>query len=548
MSYYVRKPSINHFIKIYTKDKIYDGPDFLPDNIKETLDNCQSDCQIYTIGEKNAENIRTATELGEIINLCSKEPASPNTISVIMATANKLPIPLFLEEIYLNLKNNNYTEKEKLNLMFLLQEIIRISEKRNPLKLAFILAAIIGPATIKAHNRQLFNDLFMIGRCSEFTPYLACCLKLSGYSASQKELWNIFAHSENIGKLLLSFLLKCNTLEQKEYLLEKKVVWSFFSYNPASVIIEKVGLKEYLSSNSPNSKLLCIIGEFLIIRIEEQIEKALPRSSHKPLQFPFHTYFKSPPLAPIGDCTILFMEHITKQDPSPKLLINMLAIKERIELILEKDPVYIFPLMNTTTAQNIIARCDALIYKKNMHQYILDNLLDENDFIIKEYAQLAMKSHCNIFNVVYKHYKKNKNDVNALRYLEIFFQRKLRGPQREEGTNKLQEFLKDVSEDLNLYLENEHLMVNFCTTLAFLPNQGEDILAAGLNSIFESVRKASAVALAFWDLTNCSPELCKSIRNSYYSSGDKSLKKLLASIERNRKVKKPRRFKQPQHF
>lgn len=541
MSYYVRKSSINHFIKSYTKNKIYDGPDFLPDNLTSKLDNGKTDCTIYSSSQKTLNDFKNTEELCDIIDLCSKSEVSQNTLAVIMATVEKFPLLLFLEKIYQTLEKHNYTEKEKINLIYLLQEITRIAEKRTPLKLGFILAAIIGPATIKEHNRQLFNDLFMIGRCSEFTPYLAICLKLSAYPAPQEELWNIFSHSQYIGQQLITTLLKCNNLQEKESLLKKDIVWMFLSYRPASLIINKVNLTDYLADYNPNPEILARIGKILSLQIEEEINRISPLLPL--LQFPFHTFFTATPSAPIGKAAMLFMDHMEKLDFSSSIatvnaLISMLYLKHKIIFILQKMPAELYLFMDSNTAQSFLARCDALIYEKNMRAYILDNIIDENGFVIKEFSQLALTAHCNIFPEIYKHYKENKEDLNALKYLEIHFRTILTGPKRKQALNELELLLEDIKGHLNIYSTDEQLMVNLCTTLALTPNHGEDILAAGLESIYESVRKSAALALAEWQQREISSELSRTIRNSYYSSGDKNLKKLLAAIERNTDVKK----------
>ena len=377
-------------------------------------------------------------------------------------------------------------EKLSYDLLHLAQEWFYTAKDREAVKFAYLICGLIGLDQVrKSFSEHLYNDLFTMARCEEFTIFLCLACQLSEIRP-QKELWFLARHTQGWGKAITLLLLQYRTPAQRTWLLKKGLEMRIFWPPLAPVIIKESGLPRTLQqSEIPGDIYLAAanaIVTYLLFLVPDQTEPAenlIGSSLLEPVHIPLEPLLQD------------FLRHAETHAIRPKNLVAIFAIKDRLEVLAaEKKGT----ALTANAAQLLIGRCDALIYYKDWEPEIRSSLFDKNGNLNSEMVDFAADLEIDIWPDVIKFYNDNPKDRAALRYL-MFADA---GGDRKRINTRRHLFLDCAEAHLKQYMEDEELLVNFAHYLKDYPGEGEPLLQACLTSIYEHAIGMAALSVSAW--------------------------------------------------
>ena len=143
----------------------------LPDNLMRE----------YTYGTEDAAMFRSKTEDGDMEQAKDTQKTKNNLYEKVYTT------PIIT--VFFALAGQLRGEKLSYDLLHLAQEWFYTAKDREAVKFAYLICGLIGLDQVrKSFSEHLYNDLFTMARCEEFTIFLCMACQLSEIRP-QKELW-----------------------------------------------------------------------------------------------------------------------------------------------------------------------------------------------------------------------------------------------------------------------------------------------------------------------------------------------------------------------
>ena len=460
------------------KDGRYDGSP-LPDNLMRE----------YTYGAEDAAmfrpkvNDRTMEEAKDIYLLLKEWLKNPTQKNKSNLYEKIYTTPLIT--VFFALAGQLRGEKLSYDLLHLAQEWFYTAKDREAVKFAYLICGLIGLDQVrKSFSEHLYNDLFTMARCEEFTIFLCMACQLSELRP-QKELWFLARHTEGWGKAITLLMLQYRTPAQRRWLLKKGLELRIFWPPLAPVIIKESDLARTLQQEDiPEDIYLAaanVIITYLIFLIPSQ----------NPTENPFENSLMMPVHISLEPLLQDFLRHAGKYALTPKNLLTIFAIKDRLELLaMEKKGA----ALTANAAQLLIGQCDSLIYCKDWEPEIRASLFDENGSLNSEIVDFAADLDIDIWPDVIKFYNENPKDHTALRYL-MFAEA---GGDWKCIDTRRHLFLDCAEAHLKQYMEDEDLLINFAHYLKDYPGEGEPLLQACLTSIYEHAIGMAALSVSAW--------------------------------------------------
>ena len=389
-------------------------------------------------------------------------------------------------------------EKLSYDLLHLAQEWFYTAKDREAVKFAYLICGLIGLEQVrKSFSEHLYNDLFTMARCEEFTIFLCMACQLSEIRP-QKELWFLARHTQGWGKAITLLMLQYRTPAQRVWLLKKGLELRIFWPPLAPVIIKESGLPRILQqAEVPEDIYLAaanVIVTYMIFLVPNQ----------NPVGNPFENSLMMPVRIALEPLLRDFLRHAGTYAKTPKNLLTVFAIKDRLELLaMEKKGA----ALTANAAQLLIGQCDALIYCKDWEPEIRASLFDKDGNLNSEMVDFAADLNIDIWPDVIRYYNENPKDHTALRYLMFA---EAGGDERRIDTRR-HLFLDCAEAHLKQYMEDEDLLVNFAHYLKDYPGEGEVLLENCLTSIYEHAIGMAALSVSAWPRDKVPVKLKKAV-------------------------------------
>ena len=469
----------------------YDGSP-LPDNLMREYTYGAEDAAMFRPKGDNI-NMEEAKDIYLLLKAWMKHPTQKNK--------NNLYEKIFttpLITVFFSLAGQLRGEKLSYDLLHLAQEWFYTAKDREAVKFAYLICGLIGLDQVrKSFSEHLYNDLFTMARCEEFTIFLCMACQLSEIRP-QKELWFLARHTEGWGKAITLLMLHYRTPAQRCWLLKKGLDMRIFWPPLAPVIIKESGLTQMLQqSEIPEDIYLAaanVIITYLIFLIPNQ----------NPTDNPFENSLMMPVHIALEPLLRDFLRHAKMYATTPQNLLTIFAIKDRLELLsLEKKG----SALTANAAQLLIGQCDALIYYKDWEPEIRASLFDKDGNLNSGIVDFAADLDIDIWPDVIKFYNDNPKNHAAIRYLMFA---DAGGDEKRMDTRR-HLFLDCAETHLKQYMEDEDLLVNFAHYLKDYPGEGEPLLQACLTSIYEHAIGMAALSVSAWPRDKVPMKLKKAV-------------------------------------
>jgi len=456
----------------------YDGSP-LPDNLMREYSYGAEDAAMFHPGTDD-RNTEEAKDIYLLLKAWLKNPTQKNK-QILYDKIFTTP----MVTVYYSLVAQLRGEKLDYNLLHLAQEWFYTAKDREAVKFAYLICGLFGLDQVhRFFSEHLYNDLFTMARCEEFTIFLCLACKLSEIHP-QKELWFLARHTQGWGKAITLLMLQYRTPAQQRWLLKKGLDLRIFWPPLAPVIIKESRLSLILEQKEiPEDIYLAaanVIITYMIFLVpnQEPGENSFENSLMMPVQISLEPLLKD------------FLRHAKTYAITPKNLLTIFAIKDRLEMLAaEKKGT----ALTANAAQLLIGQCDSLIYCRDWEPEIRVSLFDKQGNLNSEIVDFAADLNIDIWPDVIRFYNSRPKDHTALRYLMFA---EAGGDEKRIDTRR-HLFLDCAEAHLKQYMENEDLLVNFAHYLKDYPGEGEALLEASLTSIYEHAIGMAALTVSVW--------------------------------------------------
>lgn len=408
-------------------------------------------------------------------------------------------------------------EKLPFDLLHLAQEWLYTAADREVLKFVYLLCGLLNLEHVrKSYSENLYRDLFTVARCEEFTIFLCMACQLSDVRP-QKELWYLARRTSGWGKALLLVMLNYNTPSQQDWLLKNgldmKILWPSL----APVVIKESRLfqllqQEQIDSETYNAAAKAIITYLMLLAPAEGMpEPGFEQSLDMPIQIALTPLLQE------------FLRHARHYAVTPKSLLTIFAIRDRLELLsTEKDGAF----LNPNETQRLIGLCDSLIYTKNWEPEIRSGLFDSNGDLAPDIVDFAADIGIDIWPSVMEFFNSHPKNVVALRYL--MFAEDWDNESRTATRRQL--FLECAEAHIADYINEEDILVNLAHYLQNFPGEGSLILTTCLTSIYEHARAIAAISLSHWPKEALTPAIKTAVIQAIHLNDNPFIAAMLESL------------------
>ena len=276
------------------------------------------------------------------------------------------------------------------------------SKHRGPLKFAYLLFGIYGMDRIEEEEPALWEDLIKVAQCEEFTYAFtnACVL---GNCNANKALWRIIGCTEGWGKVFAIEKVTCNDEAQELWLLQHGMELSV-DYPPLALsIMEVANITRHLAAPELDERTFLgamnLANAFLLTLDnsgEGVLEETVNTAKLKPLQLLQN-----------------LVRHAKKYADKPERILQVMNLRIGIENLQENERVAV---IGYNEGQQLLADCDSIIYAKEWHEYVAENLIqrDEVNYDLCDYAcELDM----DIWNPLYDFFCEHPYEYKLMPYL-----------------------------------------------------------------------------------------------------------------------------------
>ena len=456
----------------------YDGSP-LPDNLLREYTYGAEDAAMFH-PKADDRNMEEAKDIYLLLKEWLKHPTQQNKNNLYEKIYTTPQITVFFA-----LAGQFLGEKLSYDLLHLAQEWFYTAKDREAVKFTYLICGLIGLDQVrKSFSEHLYNDLFTMARCEEFTIFLCLACQLSEIRP-QKELWFLARHTQGWGKAITLLMLQYRTPAQRTWLLKKGPEMRIFWPALAPVIVNESALPRTLQQEEIPEDIYLAAANAIIMYLIFLIPNENPEEN------PFEYSLMTPVQIPLEALLQDFLRHAETYATTPKNLLTIFAIKDRLELLATEKKG---STLTANAAQLLIGQCDALIYCKDWEPEIRASLFDSKGNLNSEMVEFAADLDIDIWPDVIKFYNDNPKDHTALRYL-MFADA---GGDVKRIDTRRHLFLDCAEAHLKQYMEEEDLLVNFAHYLKDYPGEGEPLLQACLTSIYEHAIGMAALSVSAW--------------------------------------------------
>lgn len=343
---------------------------------------------------------------------------------------------------------------------------------RGPVKFAYLIFGLYGTSRIEEEDPTLWEDMTKVARCEEFTYYFMYACRLDNHKPN-KDIWRIIGCTEGWGKVFAIEAANCKGQEQELWLIMHGMELSV-DYPPLAMsILQKVNLLPYLNQPEQNEALykgyMDVLNFFLI---------CLNNSEGHALEETLNTARTNPAML-----LAKAIENAHAFADKPANVLQVINLRFGIENILYNPQL---ALIDSNLGQTLLAECDSIIYAKDWEPYVREHLVeaDKLDFTL---ADFACELDYDIWQTLFDYFLEHPFCYEVLPYLLSY--------NEEEYQLKT---IEQIEKNLLLYAGEEGALLVPLRYLGNNPGLGENIVIAGLTSIFDWPRGTACGVLDRW--------------------------------------------------
>lgn len=453
--------------------------------------------QPYNYGNDDAEafspELAEASEgtVEEIMELLKKWQDIPSLRNKEQLYAYVKDVPMVI--LFSTLSKKMLRQKLSFQLVELADEWLHSSGDREIIKFSYLLCGVVGLDKVRTlYDKQLYEDLFTLALCEEFTLYLCLACHLSQIRPQQK-IWYLLHRTSGWGKALALALADYKTDRQQLWLLYHGFELRIFWPPLAPLIIMESKLLKRLQEPTCTAKFYQHASETVTMYLNFLLPDAeipeykygtlLPQQLNINLQEMLQNYLR---LAP---------PYINK----PENVVEILTIKNRLTEILETSS---WDLLNPNACNTLIGTCDQLVYSRDWQPIIDKELFTAQNKLNITIADLAAGIDIDVWDRVFAYLHQCPTDELALNFCMHAYSE---GTEAELAQypvlspSRVHKLLEFFTQNEITYLNNEEALLLVLTFVLEYPGQGTSLLILALTSLSDPARGMAAMSLSRWD-------------------------------------------------
>lgn len=444
------------------------------------------DAYYYTL--ENPSNPKPASLLVKKLRAYLQEPLPQNRIALYKALKGLI----FAE--YCDSFIDSFG-KDDMNIIAydLARRFFYNAEGREQVKFAYLLLGLYGMEQIKNADPELWQNLVLVAHCEEFTfPFLYSC-RIAGYTP-QKEIWELLGCTKGWGKIFAIADCHCHNEAERLWLLKNGPDINV-EYPPISVkLITETHLEEHLQQEldySTYKSVMTIIGNYLIMISHFSAENIVEN---------FNT-------ASINLYSLLtkLLQQAKRIITRPEDLLDILTIAITLRNMREENNMY---QLTPNECQLLSAACDELIYATDWSEDIAERLI-QNDKINYLLCDFAYEMDMDIWPMLMEFFEEHPLEIGLFPYLLAF-----------EGGGRSDKVLRIIIENINLYSSEQNALMVPLRYLLNHPGEGEAIVCAALNSLYDLPRGIACSVVTEWGPAYLTPVLKAALINARHLSNN----------------------------
>jgi hypothetical protein len=461
----------------------------------------------------------TVEEIMELLKRWQNIPSVKNKEELYAYVKNAPMVVLFS-----HLSKQMLKQKLSFELVELADEWLHSSGDREIIKFSYLLCGVVGLDKVRTlYDKQLYEDLFTMALCEEFTLYLCLACHLSQIRPQQK-IWYLLHRTSGWGKALALALADYKTERQQLWLLYHGFELRIFWPPLATLIILESKLLKRLQEPTCTAKFYLHASEaitmylnFLLPSIdapEYKYSALLPQQSEIDLQEMLSNYLR---LAP---------PHINK----PENAVEILTIKNRLTEILETSS---WDLLEPNACNTLIGICDQLVYSRDWQPVIDKQLFTPQNKLDINIADLAAGIDIDVWDRVFAYLHQCPTDEMALNFCMHAY---VDGSEEELtrfpvlSPSRVQKLLDFFTENELVYLNDEGSLLLVLTFLLDYPGIGSSLIILALTSLYDPARGMAAMCLSRWDPKLITASVRTAVVKALHLNKDPFIKVLLEHV------------------
>lgn len=419
-------------------------------------------------GSRLPSDEKGAQRLQRALLLCLKNNDAPHR-RYLYDLCRQMPICAVCDPLAKKLQEKSDLPREA--LLALAQEFFYTAVHRNPLKLAFILCGLYGMEKLKEHNPVLWRDLLNAARCEEFTFFFFYACRLSGFMP-QHDVWVLAECTRGWGKVCALNEARCFDALQRRLLLRQWLCLEV-EYPPLAVrLVEESELAKLLAEKKLQreltdcaaallTSLLLLLAEYPGAFLEELLEKA---------DIPLETMLDD------------LLRHLEQTARSPLDYLPAAVLADRLRALGEAEERY---LLSERQVQELIGRCDALVFTQNWEEAI-DKYLCVDGTLNYTLLDFAFELGWDPGLCLLDYFEKKPDEYRLLPYL-------LSGEEEVAASA-----LSIAEENLAFYMGSQEAFGDILFYLKDRPGQGEALVCGALTGMYDWPRSLAVDVLYRW--------------------------------------------------
>ncbi len=358
------------------------------------------------------------------------------------------------------------------------------AEQREQVKFAILLFGIYGMEQLQNKDEELWQDLVRLAHCEEFTFAFLYACRLTNFSP-QNEIWELIRCTSSWGKVFAILDCRCRSDEERLWLLEygpeidveypPLAVKFITAIKLGQLLQQPLEYKLYKSAVVILGNYLIMLNHFPIDLVEEQFN--------------------------IADINLYSMlQNLLKQSERlatrPDDILDMISFARSLQQLLDEQNLSQLTLNQCSL---LIAACEKIIYSKDWREDISAGILNDGQ-INYQLCDLAFELDMDIWQFLYDYWLEHPDEIALFPYLLSY-----------EGEQRSERVLQQIEALLPYYSSEQDALMVPLRYLSTHPGQGEAIICAALESIYDLPRGIACGILDDWGTKFITPAIHSSL-------------------------------------
>lgn len=371
----------------------------------------------------------------------------------------------------------------------LAQELFYSTNNKQVLKFALLLFSYESLLQIRETDKELWQDILTVAHCEEFTYFFIA----AGYDdlhRLQSELWEIIFCCKNWGKIFALSEAEITTQEQKLWCIENALAIDVDYPLLAAKIALECDLEEFL--RQPQLSYPMYKGAANIITNLFELQE---HYTQEEVEESFH-------ITSIDAFNLLnnFLHHSTMYADSLQQLMPVVMLENSLHKLLANDNWMLLP---ANQGHELIARCDSIIFQKDWHDDISNQLISPDGSINYTVCDFACRIGIDIWQDIFAYYCHNFREINLFYYLL-----------KTEDSLQINALFKEIHKHLTYYLLDPRVLTLPMLYLRTHQGLSINIIRAFLEAKSDYALVMALGVLSSWDPDLLSDAICRSLQEA----------------------------------